>query len=253
MSHRDNIIEMIDRQILKGKSKYGQLLEDNVTLTTDQRLEHMQEELIDALMYTEHLRAIKGEELTANDFQRAAMRTASGMDYDGSGENALLLNGVMGLNGEAGECIDIMKKHIFQGHELNREHMIEELGDVAWYLAVCCEGLGVTLEQVMRGNIEKLMKRYPEGFDKARSINRQNDADCTENEREDEENAAVSEKVHKKTYLEDFLENSPTLTAEDVIIGLCVKERYKSIPETSRLVCDKNCHGCWNSAMPEEK
>ena len=45
MSHRDNIIEMIDRQILKGKSKYGQLLEDNVTLTAAQRIEHIQKEL----------------------------------------------------------------------------------------------------------------------------------------------------------------------------------------------------------------
>lgn len=175
MSYRDNIIKMLDGQIMKGQSKYGLLLEDNITLTAAQRIEHIQEELIDALMCTEHLRAIKDSELTANDFQRAAMRTASGMDYDGSEKDGLLLNGVMGLNGEAGECIDIMKKHIFQGHELNREHMIEELGDVAWYLAVCCEGLGVTLEQVMRGNIEKLMKRYPEGFDKSRSINRQNE------------------------------------------------------------------------------
>ena len=175
MSYRDNIIKMLDGQIVKGQSKYGQLLEDNITLTAAQRIEHIQEELIDALMYTEHLRAIKDCELTANDFRRAAMRTASGMDYDGSEKGGLLLNGVMGLNGEAGECIDIMKKHVFQGHELDREHMIEELGDVAWYLAVCCEGLGVTLEQVMRGNIDKLMKRYPEGFDKARSINRQNE------------------------------------------------------------------------------
>lgn len=123
-NYRDNIIAMIDRQRDKGLSKYGEVLEDNSTLTVDQRLEHIQEELIDALMYVEHLRAAVLDKLTANDFQRAAMRTASGMNYDSAGENGLLLNGVMGLNGEAGECIDIMKKHIFQGHELDREHKI---------------------------------------------------------------------------------------------------------------------------------
>lgn len=70
---------------------------------------------------------------------------------------------------------------------------------------------------------------------------------------EDKEKAAVSEKVHRKTFLEDFLKNSPTLTVEEVVIDLCVKERYKSIPETEQFVCDKNCRGCWNSVMPEEK
>lgn len=79
------------------------------------------------------------------------------------------------------------------------------------------------------------------------------EADCTENECEDKEKAAGSEKVHKKTYLDDFLKNCPTLTAEEVVVGLCVKERYKFIPETSQWVCDKNCKGCWNSVMPEEK
>jgi NTP pyrophosphatase (non-canonical NTP hydrolase) len=101
------------------------------------------------------------------------MRTASGMNYDQVGGNGLLLNGVMGLNGEAGECIDIVKKHIFQGHELDREHLIEELGDAAWYLAVSCEAVGVTLGEVMQRNVDKLKKRYPDGFDKSRSIKRE--------------------------------------------------------------------------------
>lgn len=73
--------------------------------------------------------------------------------------------------------------------------------------------------------------------------------DCTIPEREDKEKAADSEKVHRKTYLEDFLEKE-NLKAEDVVIRLCVKERYRSIPETSQWVCDKNCHSCWNSEMP---
>jgi NTP pyrophosphatase (non-canonical NTP hydrolase) len=172
VSYKRNIINLLDRQRQKGMTKYGQTLEDNTTLTTSQRIEHAQEELVDALQYLEHLKQAQRDHLTANDFQRAAMRTASGMAHEGYNGRGLLLNAVMGLNGEAGEVIDHVKKACFQGHELNREHLAEELGDVAWYLAVCCEAIGATLEDVMQGNIDKLRRRYPEGFDKARSVNR---------------------------------------------------------------------------------
>lgn len=175
-SYRDAIVAMIDRQREKGLTKYGVTLEENTTLTTAQRIEHAQEELVDALQYLEHLKQTQTDKLTANDYQRAAMRTVSKLSYEGFGDRGLLLDAVMGLNGEAGEVIDIVKKACFQGHELDREHMIEELGDTAWYLAVCCEALDVSLEEVMQRNIDKLKARYPEGFDKARSINREVEA-----------------------------------------------------------------------------
>ncbi len=57
-----------------------------------------------------------------------------------------LTDGLMGLNGEAGEAIDILKKHLFQGHELNPEHIAKKLSDVAWYLAVASNALGYDLE-----------------------------------------------------------------------------------------------------------
>lgn len=170
--YRNNIVKMLDQQRAKGLAKYGETLEQNDTLTYTQRIEHAQEEALDLLQYLEHLKQCYTDRLTANDYQRAAMRTASGMDYSKAGENGLLLNGVMGLNGEAGECVDIVKKHLFQGHELDYNHLAEELGDVAWYLAVCCEAIGMRLEDVLQRNIDKLKERYPEGFDKARSINR---------------------------------------------------------------------------------
>lgn len=175
--YESTLTGLINRQRAKGLSKYGQTLEDNTTLTNEQRIEHAQEELVDALQYLEHLKQTQADRLTANDFQRAAMRTASGMDHDVYNGRGLLLNGVMGLNGEAGEVIDCVKKACFQGHELDREHLIEELGDVAWYLAVCAEALGVTLEEVLKRNIDKLKTRYPDGFDKARSINREEAAE----------------------------------------------------------------------------
>ena len=103
-----------------------------------------------------------------NAYQELAQRTsnkkADNMDK--------VLNGLMGLNGEAGECIDILKKHFFQGHELDKDKLIDELGDVLWYIAETCEGLGVTMEEVAIRNIGKLRKRYPHGFEVGRSINR---------------------------------------------------------------------------------
>ena len=84
----------------------------------------------------------------------------------------VLINGVMGLCGEAGEAIDIVKKHLAQGHPLDREALIKELGDVAWYLAETAYALDVPLEEVLERNIDKLRARYPEGFDAVRSIER---------------------------------------------------------------------------------
>lgn len=106
--------------------------------------------------------------MTANEYQIAALRTA-GKKKD----EDLLLNGIMGLNGEAGECIDILKKHMFQGHKLEKEKMKEELGDVAWYLAVSAYALGYTLDEVLKANKEKLERRYPDGFESKRSIERE--------------------------------------------------------------------------------
>lgn len=103
-----------------------------------------------------------------NAYQELAQRTSNKK----AGDMDKILNGVMGLNGEAGECIDIIKKHFFQGHELNKDELIDELGDVLWYIAETCEGLGVTMEEVAIRNIGKLRKRYPHGFEVGRSINR---------------------------------------------------------------------------------
>lgn len=166
-----NAIEaLIAHQIEKGKRKYGVTLEENVTLTTEQRIEHLEEELIDGLMYCEHLKAaLKKSGLTANDYQRAALRTAR---VDELSKDELLLNGVMGLCGEAGECIDIVKKARFQGHELDKEKLKLECGDSAWYQSLIAYALDLPLSEVLQANIDKLKARFPDGFCKERSINR---------------------------------------------------------------------------------
>lgn len=68
---------------------------------------------------------------------------------------------------------DLVKKCLFQGHGLDYAHLIEEAGDIAWYLAELAAGLGITLEEILTRNIEKLRRRYPQGFDSERSIHRE--------------------------------------------------------------------------------
>ena len=105
---------------------------------------------------------------TANEYQKDALRTAN----KNLSNIQQLQNGLMGLNGEAGEAIDILKKHLFQGHDLDREHIAKELGDVAWYLAVTANSIGYSLEDILRMNTGKLFERYPDGFDADKSMNR---------------------------------------------------------------------------------
>lgn len=109
--------------------------------------------------------------MTINEYQQEALRTASGMNKD----LPMVLNGVLGLNGESGECADMVKKHLFQGHELDTEHLAKELGDVAWYLAVSARAIGYDLETVLQMNVDKLRKRYPNGFETERSLHRRED------------------------------------------------------------------------------
>lgn len=104
--------------------------------------------------------------ITGNAYQKEAMRTAARLHGD------LLQNGVMGLCGESGECVDLVKKHLFQGHELDKEHLAKELGDVAWYLAVTAEAIGYDLNTILQMNVKKLRDRYPNGFDEERSKHR---------------------------------------------------------------------------------
>ena len=108
--------------------------------------------------------------MKANDYQKAALRTASTLE-----PKDLVLNGVLGLNGEAGEVADHIKKHLFQGHKLDKENLAKELGDICWYIAIMAEGLGYDLESIMQMNVDKLMKRYPNGFEAERSLHREED------------------------------------------------------------------------------
>lgn len=110
--------------------------------------------------------------MTINEYQELALRTLN----PALSEKDVLINGVMGLCGESGEAIDLVKKHLSQGHPLDREKLAKELGDVAWYLAETAHAIGYDLETVLEENIEKLRRRYPDGFDEKHSIEREPEA-----------------------------------------------------------------------------
>lgn len=88
----------------------------------------------------------------------------------------LLLTSAIGLSGEVGEFNEIVKKLIFHGKEMNadvQDHMVKELGDIAWYFMNMCRAIGVDMEDVIEYNVKKLKKRYPGGeFDVYQSNNK---------------------------------------------------------------------------------
>ncbi len=106
--------------------------------------------------------------MDANEYQKRAMTTLN----PALGKKDVLINSVMGLCGESGEAIDIVKKWLAQGHALDKEHLAKELGDIAWYLAEAATALDLSLGDILQANLDKLEKRYPDGFDTRRSLSR---------------------------------------------------------------------------------
>lgn len=124
----------------------------------------------------------EGKIMTGDTYQKLAMRTMNAKDSEKLVESMTgnigvcigsLVNGVMGLTGESGEAADIVKKGIFHGKGIDMEHLKKELGDVMWYVALICESCGWELCDVMRTNVDKLKKRYPEGFSEYRANHRE--------------------------------------------------------------------------------
>lgn len=108
---------------------------------------------------------IRGKIMNLNEYQELAKRTAN------PHENALINYG-LGISEEAGEASGLIKKSSFHGHSIDRKDVKKELGDVLWYLSNIADIAGITLEEVATANIEKLRKRYPEGFSVKDSIKR---------------------------------------------------------------------------------
>lgn len=110
--------------------------------------------------------------MTGNKYQALAMRTNDGKNterlqyflFDDASDVGGILDGCLGLAGETGELIDMVKKWVFHQKPLDEEHAKKELGDVMWYVAMICHSFGWMLDDILQMNIDKLKARYPEGF-----------------------------------------------------------------------------------------
>lgn len=98
--------------------------------------------------------------MNINEYQEKARRTknpaVSGW--------ASAMEAALGIGSEAGEIIGIIDAWQFRGHELNKAALVNEMGDLLWYLCEMCDYAGVQLADVAENNIRKLERRYPQGF-----------------------------------------------------------------------------------------
>ena len=106
--------------------------------------------------------------MTLDEYQELAART---LGRDRTHEQHLA-NAALGLTGEAGEVAEVIKKHLFHATPLDQDALAKELGDCLWYIGAFATVLGLGMDDIAQRNIDKLRKRYPEGFDTERSRNR---------------------------------------------------------------------------------
>jgi NTP pyrophosphatase (non-canonical NTP hydrolase) len=108
-----------------------------------------------------------GFKLNTREYQQLAGRTLATTEQAETMKLALI-----GMQGELGEISEPIKKYLYSGHPLDTSHLEQEVGDFLWYLANLCNSAGIDMQNAMQRNIEKLEKRYPDGFSCERSINR---------------------------------------------------------------------------------
>lgn len=127
------------------------------------RIEKDRDEGIYARAYKEDIEAMLCT-TSFDAYQQAAARTL--------GDQRGLAMVALGLSGEAGECVDLIKKHLYHGHDLDPGKLTQEIGDVLWYCAALATVTGIRLHDVADKNIAKLRARYPDGFSVEASRNR---------------------------------------------------------------------------------
>jgi NTP pyrophosphatase (non-canonical NTP hydrolase) len=121
--------------------------------------------------------------MTANEYQKLALRTEKTPDFYSkvitinSMKVSRLIHAAMGMQTEAGELTDMLKKHIMYGKTLDEVNVVEEAADQLWYIAIALDAVGVSLEDAMARNIKKLSTRYPEKFTEHAALNRDLDAE----------------------------------------------------------------------------
>ena len=103
------------------------------------------------------------------------------LDYSECGERAAIasrqLHAVLGITTEAGELLDVFKKAIFYGRNVDWENVKEEIGDIMWYIAILCDDRGLDLAEILEMNRNKLHKRYEGGFSEGKANERNLEAE----------------------------------------------------------------------------
>ncbi len=130
-----------------------------------------------------------------NDYQKLAARTEC--DEEAAmkrGDNLIatrLSHAAFGLSSEVGEFCDVLKKWLYYGQSLDETNVAEELGDLMWYVALACNALGLSLEEVMEANIRKLRQRYPEKYTDEDALESNRDREAERGVLEDESGTKV--------------------------------------------------------------
>lgn len=107
------------------------------------------------------------------EYQERTKLTAKPLADDSKATRDLIIcNWSMGLAGETGELVDLIKKHVHHGHDLDLDKVVKEMGDVTWYLAMLANELNISLEEVLKANLIKLSSRYQNGFSEKASRER---------------------------------------------------------------------------------
>lgn len=134
--------------------------------------------------------------MNANDYVRLAMRTNADQEkirrriYDLGPTATQLDNAVRGLTDEVGEVASVVKKWLEYGQPLNVTKLNEELGDCCWRISQACDAVGLSFDDILKANIEKLKIRYPEAYSDYRAAD--------ENRDRERETAAVSDRDWRK-------------------------------------------------------
>lgn len=107
-----------------------------------------------------------------HDLEVTLSEVIGGLEHVESRRDLMLVNAALGLAGEGGEFTEHIAQHLFHGEKLDQQYLEKELGDQLWYIAMACTALNVSMDLIMDQNVEKLNKRYPNGFSSEASINR---------------------------------------------------------------------------------
>lgn len=174
-NYGQDVMALHVKQSKKGIEKYKTPLESSPAGIIE-RINHISEELMDGLHYAFWIKDwLTQNDMPINAYQQFAERTANRGPDDSTAIR--MLNFSLGVAGEAGEFCNLVKKIQFHDHDYDRDKLKDELGDILWYVATLATTIGFTLDEVARFNIEKLKRRYPDGFEPERSKNRENESE----------------------------------------------------------------------------